>query len=104
MRVRFHPKGAKNPSRVAEADSYFQYDVEATYCFLGVCSGWSERVNDAYVHGDHSEVKITIQCVLGKVQSEPGAGGAQGGQINEVKGVQREEILFQNFKSTLVQI
>ena len=34
--LKIHPKGAKNQSRVAEADSDFQYDVEATYCFLEV--------------------------------------------------------------------
>ena len=34
--LKIHPKGAKNHSRVAEADSDFQYDVEATYCFLEV--------------------------------------------------------------------
>ena len=38
--LKIHPKGAKNQSRVAEANSGFQYDVEATYCFLGV---WVHR-------------------------------------------------------------
>ena len=36
--LKVHPKGAKRKPRVAEADSDFQYDVEATYCFLGVWS------------------------------------------------------------------
>jgi len=34
--LKIHQKGAKNQSRVAEADSDFQYDVEAAYCFLEV--------------------------------------------------------------------
>ena len=37
-------------------------------------TGWSERGNDADVRGDHSEVNISIKCVLGEVQSEHGAG------------------------------
>ena len=34
--LKIQPKGAIKQSRVAEANSEFQYDVEATYCFLGV--------------------------------------------------------------------